>query len=126
MGLQPGCMVITPYKDIRKINAVYYRSLRIAKRDFKRKHLRSKLDEMGRTRPTTWARYQSTSIVIKATTRKIPERLCGELLANYHHERRKPKRMKFYNKANLRIGKQPLPNRCGMDSNDLDSTGQME
>jgi len=32
------------YKDIRKINAVYYRSLRIAKRDFKRKLSRSKLD----------------------------------------------------------------------------------
>jgi len=41
-------------------------------------------------------------------------------LANSYHERRKPKRMKFYNKANLRIGKQSLPNRCGMDINDLD------
>jgi len=108
------------YKDIRKINAVYYRSLRIAKRDFKRKLSRSKLDEMGRARPTTWARYQSTSIVMKATTRKLPERLCVDLLANSYHERRKPKRMKFYNKANLRIGKQSLPNRCGTDINDLD------
>jgi len=63
---------INPYKDIRRINAVYYRSLRIASKDYKKKLPKSKLDELGRARPTMWARYQSTSIVIKAITRMAP------------------------------------------------------
>jgi len=38
------------YKDVRKLNAVHYRSLRIANKDYKRKLSRAKLDEDGRAR----------------------------------------------------------------------------
>jgi len=41
------------------------------------------------------------------------------LLTQSKIERRKPKRLKFYNKANLRIGRQDLPNRWGESLNDL-------
>jgi len=41
------------------------------------------------------------------------------LLTQSKIERRKPKRLKFYNKANLRIGRQALPNKWGKSLNDL-------
>jgi len=108
-----------PYKDVRWINAVYYRSLRIAQKDYKMKLSRTKLDELARVRPTTWAKYQSSSIIIKAITRSTPLRLHSVLQQNSYSERQKPKRLKFFNKANFRIGKQCLPNRCGLHMNDI-------
>jgi len=40
------------YLDLRKINAMHYRSLRIAARDFKRNLNRATLDMLGRARPS--------------------------------------------------------------------------
>jgi len=69
--------------------------------------------EQGKIRwPTTWARFQCTSIVMKTIMRGVPVTLHGELISNSFIERRKPSGMKFYNKANLRIRRQALPNRC--------------
>jgi len=70
-------------------------------------------------RPTVFAKFQTASIVIKAITRGLPERMESFLLPQSYVERRKPKRLKFFNKANLRIGKQALPNRCDDCLNDL-------
>jgi len=98
------------YKYIRKLNAIHYRSLRIANKDYKRKLSRAKLDEDGRARHSTWARFQCISLVMKTIMRGVPVRLHADSISNSFTERRKPGRMKFYNKANLRIGRQALPN----------------
>jgi len=107
------------YKDLRKLNAIYYRSLRIAMQDYRRKMSRSKLDELGRMRSTAWSRFQSTSIALKAVTRRYPVRLADTLIANTYAERRKPKRLKFFNKADHKIGNQAIQNRCGTTINEL-------
>jgi len=70
-------------------------------------------------RPTTFAKFQTASIVIKATTRGLLECMERFLLTQSYVEGRKPKRLKLYNKANLWIGKQALPNRCDECLNDL-------
>jgi len=85
------------FRDIRWLNALHYRSLRIAHSDYSRKLSRAKLDECGRMRPTTWAKYQTASTVVKA--------LEEFLMLNSYSERRQPKRLKLFNKASLWIGK---------------------
>jgi len=97
-----------PYKDIIGLNAVYYHLSRIARKDFEYKLSISKLDEMGRTRPMMWTRYQSTSIAFKSPTRKLPERLYNELSDNSYFERRKPKRMKYPQQGQLEDWKEIL------------------
>jgi len=101
------------YQDIRKLNALHYRSLRIAVKDYRRKLKRSQLDGIGRVRPSTWAKYSASSLVIKTITRKSPKRLYDDLVKTSYRERRKPKRPKFYNKSDHRIGRQTLCNRAG-------------
>jgi len=80
---------------------------------------RSKLDELGRMRPTAWSRFQSTSIALKAVTKGYPVRLSSVLIANSYSERRKPNRLKFFNKADHKIGNQAIQNRCGTVINQL-------
>jgi len=70
-------------------------------------------------RPSTWSKFQSTSIVLKAATRGKPVRLANDLIANSYSERRKPKRLKLINKADHKIGKQAVQNRCGDVINEL-------
>jgi len=118
-----GCnvwMAKNTYKDVRRLNALHYRSLRIVAKDYKRIMSRQKLDEIGRARPSTWYKFSTTSLVIKVVTRQEPKRLATMLAENMFTERRKPFRPKFFNKADLRIGRQALVNRCDMLMNDLD------
>lgn len=108
-----------PYADLRRLNALHYRSLRIAVRDYKRRVPRSELDLLGRARPTTWSRFQASSIVIKTMNYCLPERLYNSIKANSYVERRRMLRPKFWNKSNYRIGKQALQNRAGELVNDV-------
>jgi len=108
------------FSDIRRLNAVHFRALRIAVKDYKRRYKRTELDLLGRARSTTWAKYQAASLVVKAITRGAPHRLSESLLLNAYTERRKPGRFKFYSKANLRIGRQAISNRSTALLNDLD------
>jgi len=57
-------------KELRMISAVHYRSLRIAVRDDKRQILRTTFDGIVLTRPTIRAKYCTSSINIKAMTKK--------------------------------------------------------
>ncbi len=54
-----------PYADLRKLNALYYKALRVATQDFKKKINKGKLDELGRARPSVWAKYITASTVMK-------------------------------------------------------------
>jgi len=101
------------YHDVRKLNALHYRSLRIAAKDYRRKLKRSQLDEIGRSRPTTWAKYSAANLVIKTFIRKSPKRLYDDLVSTCYRERRRPRRPKFFNKSDHRIGRQTLCNRAG-------------
>jgi len=63
------------FKDVRKLNALHFRSLRVACKDYSKKLSRAQLDQMGRARPTTWACFQTASIIMKAVLRERPKRL---------------------------------------------------
>lgn len=109
----------TSYKNIRRLNAIHFRVLRIAKRDYKCKLSRATLDAIGRARPTIWSKYIGASLIVKTIMKGIPSRLCDDLKANPYIERRKPWRMKFWSKADHRIGRQSITNRAGSLLNDV-------
>jgi len=118
-----GCavwMADNSFYDLRRLNALHYRALRIVVKDYKRTTSKSTLDLLGRARPSTWAKFNTSTLVLKITTRNQPKRLCEYVLMNSFLERRKPLRLKFFNKADLRIGRQTLTNRCDLLINDLD------
>lgn len=74
-----GCLAwlngTNSFIDLRRINALHYRALRIEKNDHRRMYSRAELDLIGRARPTTWARYLLSSTTIKAVTRGLPTTL---------------------------------------------------
>jgi len=120
LGRFSNMMADNSFYDLRRLNALHSRALRIVVKDYKRMTSKSTLDLLGRARPTTWAKFITSTLVLKITTKNQPKRLCEYVLTNSFLERRKPLRLKFFNKADLRIGRQTLTNRCGLLTNDLD------
>jgi len=72
---------------------------------------RSELDQIVRPRPSTWANYASSSLVIKVINEKSPSILYQRLCKNHYFERRKPWKMKFYNNAKTNDGFQGIENK---------------
>lgn len=68
------------YHDVRKLNALHYRSLQSAVMDYRRKLKRYQLDKIGHEQPSTWAKYSEANLVIKTFTRNSPKRLYEDLL----------------------------------------------
>jgi len=60
------------FNDLRRLNALHYRGLRIAVRDYKKCLHRYELDEVGRARPTTWSKYQTANRIIKVVQSGLP------------------------------------------------------
>jgi hypothetical protein len=97
--------------DIRKLNSLHYRLLRIATRDWKNRTPRCILDKVGRARPTTWAKYSSASTAIKILRDKCPVRLHQHLTNTLYYERRASNVVKFYDNSKKRVGRQAFGNR---------------
>jgi len=110
-----GCPVwpngTTNFMDLRRLNALHYRALRIAKRDDRKELSRAELDTLGRARPTTWSQYLMTSSAIKAIKRKAPTFLARESIQNMFTERRRPEVPKFFDNSKRKIGRQAVRNR---------------
>jgi len=75
---------------------------------------------INHSRPTTWTRYQAASLVIKTVSSGFPRKLKENLMANSYIERRKPKRLKFFDASKTRIGRQPIENRIGTILNNVE------
>jgi hypothetical protein len=97
--------------DIRKLNGMHYKLLRIAKNDWKNKISRSTLDNLGRARPTIWAKYATANMTIKVLRDERPKRIHNHLRNTLYYERRSKNVMKFYDISRKRIGKQAIGNR---------------
>jgi hypothetical protein len=97
--------------DIRKLNGLHYRLLRIAVCDWKTKISRSDLDNLGRVRPTTWAKYATASTVIKILRDREPRRLFHHLQQTLYYERRQYNIIKFFDDSKYRLGRQCIGNR---------------
>jgi len=95
-----------------KFNSMYFRLLRIATRDFKREI--PKTDLIKRCKRATlneWAKYTTSSKVIKIIRDKRPIYLYNRLNSNLYTENRRPGLGFFYdNSMNMR-GKQSIQNR---------------
>jgi len=94
--------------DVRQLNSIYYRVLRIAVQGYRRVLTSCKLDMMGSGRPTVWSKYQTASIAIKTITPGMPERLDQNMLRNSYVERRRRGRLKFYDGSIFKIGRQMI------------------
>jgi len=108
-----GCEVwlnnTTYFNDLRRLNSLHNHPLRIASRDFKHRKCRSEQDLLGRAKLSTWSRYLTASRVITNCLTK-----------HSYVERRRPGRLKFYDDARTKIGRQTLCNRAGFCVNKVD------
>jgi hypothetical protein len=96
--------------DVRKLNSLHYRLLRTVVRDWKQEISRSKLDEIGRVGPETWAKYSTASTVVKIIRDDHPTRLRDHLKESMYHEERSG-RVKFFDQSRLKQGRQAVGNR---------------
>lgn len=77
------------FADLRRLNALHYRSLRKARRDFNGTISKSTLDMTVRARPSVWGQYMIACTVIKSITRGAPINLHAEFKRNMFTERRR-------------------------------------
>jgi len=95
-----GCQVWlgqhTRSSNIRKLNSVHYRVLRVVENDWKKKKKRSDLDSIGRARPSLWGKYATGNLVIKVLKNSLPLDLNNALHRTLFTERRRPQRAKFF------------------------------
>ena len=96
--------------DIRKLNSLHYRLLRTVECDWRCRISKNKLDELGRVRPSIWAKYATASLVIKILRDKRPGRLYCHLLDTCYKEERSG-RLKFFDSSQYKPGRQALGNR---------------
>jgi len=110
-----GCQVWlgehTRISQVKRLNSLHYKLLRIAENDWRREMSRRELDNIGRARPFTWSKYATASLVIKTMTAREPVELYQRISRNHYSERRKPWKMKFYNNSKTRTGLQGIENR---------------
>jgi len=97
--------------DLRKLNAMHYKLLRITTGDWKSRTPREVLDDLGRVRPSTWAKYSSANLAIKILRDREPVRLHTHLNAMLYYERRSRNVPKFFDGSRLRVGRQAIGNR---------------
>jgi len=86
-----GCDVwlgTNTFNDMRRLKALHYRSLRVATRDFKRRQHHTELDNLGRTRSSTWSKYLTLSRIIKVINHGYPVQLQGHLRENSYRKKK--------------------------------------
>ena len=97
--------------DLKKIDSLHFRLLRIVKRDYKRTMRREELDKIGRARPTTWSKYATSSTVVKVLRDQQPSRLFKHLSKTLYYTRREENRIKFFDASMNKGGYQAIGNR---------------
>ncbi len=106
--------------DVKKLESVHYRLLRIATRDYKMRTKRQTLDEIGRATPTQWMHYATANLVIKIIRDENPIRLCQHLKKTLFYTRREEAVMKFYDASSNKKGFQAIGNRLTETFNQIE------
>jgi len=112
----------TKIADIRKLNSVHYKLLRIVENDWKKRKRRSDLDKIGRAKPSLWAKYATSNLVLKVMKNRTPSTLHSALVKTSYATRRNPDKLLFYDASRTRIGFQAIGNRLANVINHLDFT----
>jgi hypothetical protein len=101
----------TRKSDLKKLEGMHYKLLRVTVRDWKNRVSRSRLDEIGRAKPSTWGNYAVASIIIKTLRDKVPSRLHDHLTKTMYNTRRNNGIIHFYDDSRRKVGKQAVGNR---------------
>jgi hypothetical protein len=101
----------TRKSDLKKLEGMHYKLLRVAVRDWKNKVSKTRLDEIGRARPSIWGNYATASITIKALRDKVPSRLYGHITKTMYTTRRSNDILHFYDDSKRKVGRQAIGNR---------------
>jgi len=80
----------TKVADIRRLNSVHYKLLRIVENDWKKSKRRADLDKIGRAKPSLWAKYSTANLVLKVMKTRLPQTLHASLVNNSYATRRNP------------------------------------
>jgi len=102
---------LNSFVDKRLLNAMHYRAIRIAIRDHAQRVSRTKLDELGRCRPSTWGKYVLSSMAVKVVRRREPIELYEKMMKNSYVMRRKINRYRFRDTSTLKVGRLMTKNR---------------
>jgi len=97
--------------DLKKVESIHYRLLRIAKRDYKNNIKRCELDNIGHATPQTWIHYCTSSLVVKILRDSKPKRLHQHLKTTLYTTRRDENTMKFFDASTNKKGYQAIGNR---------------
>jgi len=112
----------TKVADIRKLNSVHYKLLRIVENDWKKRKRREDLDKIGRAKPSLWAKYSTANLVLKVMKSRQPQTLHGSLVETAYATRRNPDKIVFYDASRTKFRHQALWKRIAHIINDLNST----
>jgi len=110
----------TKISDVRRLNSVHYKTLRVVENDWKKKKKRADLDKLGRAKPSLWGKYATGNLVIKTIKKENPSYLYEKLCKTWYSTRRKPGKMLFFDGSKTRIGFQSIENRIGDIFKELD------
>jgi len=95
-----------------KLNSFHFRMLRTAKLDFRMKLKRNELTELcKRATPEQWAKFVTSSRVIKIMRDKQPTELNQRLKDVYFEQKRQPGCGRFFDSARIKKGQQSIQNR---------------
>ncbi len=97
--------------DLKKLEAMHYRMIRISVCDWQNQWSRSSLDQIGRAKPSVWAKYATANLAIKILRDHVPTRLYRHLNETLYYERRSANIIKFYDSSSKRVGKNAIGNR---------------
>jgi len=110
----------TKVADIRRLNSVHYKLLRIVENDWKKRKRREDLDKIGRAKPSLWAKYSTANLVLKVMKTQLPQTLHASLVNNSYATRRNPDKLLFYDASRTILGHQALGNRLAHIIDNLD------
>ncbi len=100
--------------DMKRIESIHYRALRVGIFDFKNQVSREIIDlNFKRITPREWSEYSISQIMIRVFTSKSPESLFTCLNSHAYFINR-PQRLRFFDSSKTRVGFQCIENKVGI------------
>jgi len=112
----------TKVSQIRRLNSVHYKLLRIVQNDSKKRKSRSDLDKIGRSKPSLWAKYATANLVLKVMENRTPSTRHSPFVKTFYATRRNPDKLLFYDDSRTKFGHQAIGDRLAHIINHLDFT----
>jgi len=100
--------------DLRRLESVHYRCLRLIVKDYKQRIKREWIDAATqRLQPRVWGKFAATLLAIKIWQTQMPHRVYEEIFKNTYTIARKPGLLFGYDNSKSRSGRQITKNWLG-------------